>query len=197
MGTNGSWRSLVTWWPWSAPPECEQQESAPLPERESHQRRLNRLLTRGVPTWSEPPPAVITGRRRLLIGERALILRRGDELLLSCPLCEERLLAEGCFHVTPGSAEGTPEDGGGSLQVGTPRVSRRLRRRWCDSRSGSGALSCCSHSGGADHDHQVTRLLQLPLAPIDHDSLSLVSSTIRCRWLRAFKHRAVRLREGD
>jgi len=115
MGTSGSWRSLATWWPWSASPECEEQESAPLPERELHQRRLNRLLTRGVPTWSEQPLSCDHCGRRLLIGERALILRHGDELLLSCPLCEERLLGEGCYHVTPGSAEGTPEDGGHSL----------------------------------------------------------------------------------
>ena len=115
MGGSGSWRSLVAWRPWSAPPEWEEQESATLPERELHQRRLNRLLTRGVPTWSEQPLSCDHCGRLLLIGERALILRRGYEFLLSCPLCEERLLAEGCFHVRPGSAEGTPEDGGHSL----------------------------------------------------------------------------------
>ena len=114
-GASGSWKSLVTWWSWPAAPECEQQESATLPERELHQRRLNRVLTWGVPIWSEQPLSCDHCGRRLLIGERALILRRGDELLLSCPLCEERLLAEGCFHVTPGSAEGAPEDGGHSL----------------------------------------------------------------------------------
>ena len=53
MGGSGNWRSPVVCRPWSAPPECEEQESAPLPERELHQRRLNRRLTRGVPTWSE------------------------------------------------------------------------------------------------------------------------------------------------
>src|SRR5665647_901071 len=92
MGANGSWRSLVTWWPWSAPPECEQQESAPLPERESHQRRLNRLLTRGVPTWSEPPPAVITGRRRLAPGRDSPGEQAIEATLVRLTLWERRAL---------------------------------------------------------------------------------------------------------
>jgi hypothetical protein len=115
MDGRGMWRSLVARWPWSAVPGCEQQGNAMLSERELHQRRLNRLLSRGVPTWSLQPLSCDRCGRLLLTGERALILSRGDELLLSCPLCEERLLAEGCSHVTPGSAEGTPEDGGHSL----------------------------------------------------------------------------------
>jgi hypothetical protein len=106
---------LVAWWPWSTAPEGEQQGSVTLSERELHQRRLKRLLSRGVPTWSEQPLSCDHCGRQLLTGERAIILSRGDELLLSCPLCQERLLAEGCFHVTSGSAEGTPEDGGHSL----------------------------------------------------------------------------------
>jgi hypothetical protein len=115
MDVGAVWRDLVARWPGSVAPECEQQEGERLPERELHQRRLNRLLVQGLPAWTEQPLSCDQCGRQLLIGERAFILRRGDELLLSCPLCEERLLADGCFLVSPDSQKGISEDSGHPL----------------------------------------------------------------------------------
>lgn len=54
-----------------------------------------------MPTWREESLACDACGRQLLLGERAHVLRRGDELLLSCPLCREALLAAGCFCAAP------------------------------------------------------------------------------------------------
>jgi hypothetical protein len=108
MGKTGTWRNLMSWWPWSAAPEGTGQEGVTPPQRELHQRRLGCLLAEGIPNWSESPLSCDECGRKLLAGERARILRCGEELLLSCPLCEERLLAEGCFHVSPHAEQGTP-----------------------------------------------------------------------------------------
>jgi hypothetical protein len=96
MVGSGAWRNLVSAWPWPVQRKREQEKGQALSEHESHQLHLKHLLSRRVPTWSEQQLSCEECGRQLLAGERALIVRRGDELLLSCQLCEERLLGEGC-----------------------------------------------------------------------------------------------------
>jgi hypothetical protein len=110
MVGSGALRNLVSLWPWLALRARAQAESQALSEHEVHQRHLKHLLSRRVPTWSEEQLSCEECGRQLLAGERALIVRRGDELLLSCPLCEERLLGEGCsrdqnLHLLQGAEE--------------------------------------------------------------------------------------------
>jgi hypothetical protein len=108
MDMRRHWRRLIA--PWSGPGEAE--ETAPS-EREVHQRRLGRMLKEGLPVWSELPPHCDGCGRQLLIGERATIVRSGDDLVLTCPLCEERMARAG-QHVlrAPAAAEsdGLEED---------------------------------------------------------------------------------------
>ncbi len=110
MGDGSKWRSLADWWPWSARSGREADGGEGLSASERRQRQLDRLLTRGVPTWSEETQSCDDCGRQLLVGERAIILQRGGELLLSCPLCEERLLAQGCARAASGAGAGAAEE---------------------------------------------------------------------------------------
>ena len=112
MDGNATWRKLFAWWPWRAPAPPAQQESDALSKRELRQRRLKRLLSRGIPHWTEEPEDCDGCGRELLPGEQALLMRRGDELLLACPLCAERLLGEGCLRIASDAERGAAEEEG-------------------------------------------------------------------------------------
>jgi hypothetical protein len=98
MNARAMWQSVVARRPRSNAVQGEQQGERVSPS-ELHQRRLGRLLSQGLPTWTEQPLVCDYCGRQLLTGERAVILRRADELLLSCSLCEEPLLESGCLRV--------------------------------------------------------------------------------------------------
>lgn len=110
MRGNGALRAFTGWRPWTVrqePAQPDDLEAASLSRRESRQRRLNVLLRRGVPLWNEEPECCDGCGRELLPGERALLLRRSDELLLACPLCAEHMLDQGCLRAVPGVEEGS------------------------------------------------------------------------------------------
>ena len=92
--------------------EPEKREDEPLSMRE---HCLRRLLSQGMPLWSEEPEHCDGCGRELLLGERARLLCRGDQLLLACPLCAERLLAQDYVAVTSHVETDTVEDRGLSL----------------------------------------------------------------------------------
>lgn len=71
-------------------------------EREAHQRALGRLIVPNVPAWREETLFCEACGRALLVGEHSLVVSRGEELLLACPLCQDRLLADGCTRVAAG-----------------------------------------------------------------------------------------------
>ena len=75
-------------------------------ERYAHQSALGRLVVPNVPAWREETRFCEACGRALLVGERPLVVSRGDELLLACPLCQDRLLAEGCTRVALGPSIG-------------------------------------------------------------------------------------------
>jgi hypothetical protein len=45
--------------------------------------------------WRDQPLLCDVCGRALLVGERSVIVSRGDEMRVCCPLCRERALAEG------------------------------------------------------------------------------------------------------
>ena len=57
---------------------------------------------RDVPAWREETLYCEGCGRALLVGERPLIVSRGEELLLACPLCQDRLLADGYTRMAAG-----------------------------------------------------------------------------------------------
>ncbi len=73
--------------------------AASLSAPELREQCLRQLLVRGMPLWSEQPEHCDACGRELLLGERARLVYRGEELLLACPLCAERLLREGCVAI--------------------------------------------------------------------------------------------------
>ena len=99
MDVLGTWRRLSSWRPQSAAAGTESEPGAPSP-LELRQRHLARLRSHGIPHWSEVPERCDACGRELLPGEQPLLLRRSDALLLACPLCAERLYAEGCLRVS-------------------------------------------------------------------------------------------------
>ena len=72
-------------------------------EHEAHQRALGRLIAPDVPAWREELLFCEACGRALLVGERPLIVSRGEELLLACRLCQDRLLVDGYTRVAAGS----------------------------------------------------------------------------------------------
>lgn len=111
MCGSGTWRDLFAWSRRRAATEPARRESDSPPKHELRQRRLRRLLTRGTPHWSEEPEHCDGCGRELLLGETALLMHRGDELLLSCPLCKERLLSEGYLRVPPDAEKDAADEG--------------------------------------------------------------------------------------
>ncbi len=73
--------------------------AAPPSASEARERCLEQLRVRGLPLWTDKPEHCDVCGRELLLGERARLVYRAQELLLACPLCAERLLREGCVAV--------------------------------------------------------------------------------------------------
>lgn len=80
--------------------------TAPPSTSEARERCLEQLRVRGLPLWTDQPEHCDVCGRELLLGERARLVYREEELLLACPLCAERLLREGCVAV--GAKERVP-----------------------------------------------------------------------------------------
>jgi hypothetical protein len=96
-----TWKRLMARRPWHAAAEPERDGEGAVPSlADQRQRHLARLRTHGIPLWSEEPEHCDACGRALLAGEQPLLLRRGDALLLACPLCAERLYEEGCLRVS-------------------------------------------------------------------------------------------------
>jgi hypothetical protein len=90
MGIGRHWRRLVASWSGSGVAE----EAREQPSHQAlHQQQLRRMQQEGLPVWSELPPRCDACGRQLLTGERAIIVRSGEDLVLTCQLCEERLVA--------------------------------------------------------------------------------------------------------
>jgi len=79
------------------------------------QRCLTRLASQGMPLWSEEPEHCDGCGRELLLGERARLVCRDDELLLACPLCADHLLREGYSALNSNADVGATEGVGLSL----------------------------------------------------------------------------------
>jgi hypothetical protein len=93
-----TFRGLAAWWRRLGGRQPEQGRGPALSSRELRQRHLQRVRLRGVPRWSEDPERCDGCGRELLIGESGLLLQRGDELAMACPLCTDRLEADGCLR---------------------------------------------------------------------------------------------------
>jgi len=111
MDGSGTWRERFTWRRWRAAPEPEQQETESLAQGEPRQPHLKRLLSHGIPQWTEEPEHCDGCGRELLPGEPALLLQRSDELAIACPLCAERLLDQGYLRVTLDGESDAGEEG--------------------------------------------------------------------------------------
>ena len=108
MHVDTTLRRLLTW-PRSLVAAPREPESASLARDELRQRCLTRLLHQGMPLWSDEPEHCDGCGRELLLGERAQLVYRGDELLLACPLCVGRLREEGYLAVSANAAMQTAE----------------------------------------------------------------------------------------
>ncbi len=97
--------------------EPDKWESESRSAHELRQQCLTRLVRRGMPLWSEEPEHCDDCGRELLLGERALLLSREDELLLACSLCASHLRDNGYLVVTA-SAETASAGGDGSRLAG-------------------------------------------------------------------------------
>lgn len=93
-------RELFTRRPEEAARHAARNEGESTTERELRQSCLERLRSRGMPLWREEPETCDRCGRELLLGERALLLCRDDELLLACPLCADALRGAGYLSVT-------------------------------------------------------------------------------------------------
>lgn len=104
MDVVARWRRIVAHAPSPGALSADRREvseaspSAP----ELRERCLRQLLVRGMPLWTDKPEHCDACGRELLLGERARLMYREEELLLACPLCAERLLREGCVAVGAG-----------------------------------------------------------------------------------------------
>jgi hypothetical protein len=105
-----TWKRLIARRPWHAAAEPAGDAGVAPSPGELRQRHLMRLRTHGIPLWSEQSEHCDACGRELLAGEQPLLLRRGDALLLACPLCAERLYDEGCLRVSVGVAKDTTEE---------------------------------------------------------------------------------------
>lgn len=115
MHVSRTWRRLIAprLRPAAAEPDARDSESPST--RELRQRCLTRLLRRGMPLWSQEPEHCDGCGRALLLGERALLLCRNDELLLACPLCAGGLRDQGYLAVTANAETEAADEGGLSL----------------------------------------------------------------------------------
>ena len=109
MDAMRTWGKLFTWRQSSALTAPDTRESASLAMRE---RCLTRLASRGMPLWSEEPERCDGCGRELLLGERARLMCRGDELILACSLCADRLFREGYLALNSEAGVGVNEGGG-------------------------------------------------------------------------------------
>lgn len=100
MGYGETWRRLLAWQPWVG--ADVRRQVAEAPERDELRRRcLERMATRGMPLWREEPEHCDRCHRELLLGERAVLLSRDEDLLLACPLCAPLLEHEGYSPLIP------------------------------------------------------------------------------------------------
>ena len=115
MDTNRSWRKLFAWRPGPAATEGKVRDRESLSTYELREHCLRRLLSQGMPIWSEEPEHCDGCGRELLLGERARLMCRDDELLLACPLCAQRLLGKGYLAVSADAQTDAPGQGRLSL----------------------------------------------------------------------------------
>ena len=94
MRESWSWRRLFAWWLRPTPAEAEECRSESPAIHARRQRCLERMFARHT-AWHAEPEHCDGCERELLLGERALLMSRGDGLFLACQLCTERLYAEG------------------------------------------------------------------------------------------------------
>jgi hypothetical protein len=112
MGMKGTLSGLLAWPPQLVASDPSQHENVVHLRHELRQRHLMRLRTNGIPLWSEQPEHCDACDRALLAGEQPVLVRRGDELLLACALCAERLYDEGYLRVDVEIAKDTVEETG-------------------------------------------------------------------------------------
>jgi hypothetical protein len=98
MSAGETFRGFAAWGRRLGAPQPEEGNGPVLSSRELRQRHLQRARLRGIPKWSENPERCDGCGRELLIGERGLILQLGGELAIACPLCTDRLKADGFLH---------------------------------------------------------------------------------------------------
>jgi hypothetical protein len=99
MSAGETFRGLAAWGRRLGLQQLEEGSGAVLSSRELRQRHLQRVRLRGIPRWSENPERCDGCGRELLIGERGLLLQRGDKLAIACPLCTDRVVADGYLRV--------------------------------------------------------------------------------------------------
>ena len=104
MDMKGTLSGLLAWPPQLMASDSGRHENVLHLRHELRQRHLMRLRTNGIPLWSEQPEHCDGCARALLAGEQPVLVRRGDELLLACALCAERLYDEGCVRVNVNAA---------------------------------------------------------------------------------------------
>ena len=100
-----TFRGLVAWGRQLGAQQPEVGSGPVLSSRELRQRHLQRVRLRGIPRWSENPERCDGCGRELLIGEHGLLLQRGDELAIACPLCADRLEAGGYLRAACGERD--------------------------------------------------------------------------------------------
>ena len=99
MGVHALLHHLTARWQRSGGEDLEIESEGAAAGRRGRQGHLAYLRRSGIPVWSEEPESCDACGRKLLIGERASLLTSGEELLLACPLCAERLLDGGMLPV--------------------------------------------------------------------------------------------------
>jgi len=115
MQATGIQKRRFTRWPWSKAADSDERHGAPSSTDELRQRCLQRLVSQDRPLWSDEPDRCDGCGRELSVDERALLMCRGEELLLACPRCAERLLGKGYLAVTADAGTEAPGEQGFSL----------------------------------------------------------------------------------
>ncbi len=101
MNDGGTWRRLLTRLRGTSAKPDESPGDLPAGDELARRRCLERMAGQGMSLWHDEPEHCDGCGRELLLGERALLLSRGEDLLLACPLCAERLSRDGYRAATP------------------------------------------------------------------------------------------------
>lgn len=97
---------LPSRWTHRAGLPSESQQSA----AEAHRQELERLLEQPPAVWHRVGLCCDACGRALLVGERPLIMRRDEELLVACWLCGKHLGGEGWVRAGLGPVIGTEQE---------------------------------------------------------------------------------------